>query len=552
MAVAITLKFITTVALYIQLLTLVYLYSANRARFFRYLVWAWSLFVLSKGAYIIQHFFPQAEAVIPLLNAAGSAGDLLILAAALAYRKDYRLRSSHIALGVGYAVLSALLSAPTEIGLEMPLLRRFVGGAALITAGLTFWPWRAMGASPRGCRFLSISLALWGMGRMATGFVDVPSDSMAFVICSTALALFYFLSVLAVILLDMNRARGDVASLKEFNERLVDGLGEGLQLVDGEFTIHHANRWISEQFGPVVGRRCFEVLTVNHQQCPGCPLARRDAMQAPARLDITGANNRRFLLTCSPVRQADGQIFLLELVGDITEQERLRQRLSEVEQLAAVGELAAGVAHEIRNPLAAILNAATLLEEEETLTAEERTSILAAVKTEARRLNTTLSDFLLFARPREPSRQNGDIGKVVEHVSALLHEERSRRGGLQVDLRIEPTIPTFAFDADQLTQVLWNIARNGLEAMQGHGRLSLKVGRRNGEVLITISDTGPGIPPEERRHIFQPFVSKKPGGTGLGLAIAQRIVTAHGGRIDLESAPDHGSRFIISLPLVEA
>ena len=219
---------------------------------------------------------------------------------------------------------------------------------------------------------------------------------------------------------------------------------------------------------------------------------------------------------------------------------------------AAVGELAAGVAHEIRNPLAAILNAATLLEEEETLTAEERTSILAAVKTEARRLNTTLSDFLLFARPREPSRQNGDIGKVVEHVSALLHEERSRRGGLQVDLRIEPTIPTFAFDADQLTQVLWNIARNGLEAMQGHGRLSLNVGRRNGEVLITISDTGPGIPPEERRHIFQPFVSKKPGGTGLGLAIAQRIVTAHGGRIDLESAPDHGSRFIISLPLVEA
>lgn len=123
---------------------------------------------------------------------------------------------------------------------------------------------------------------------------------------------------------------------------------------------------------------------------------------------------------------------------------------------------------------------------------------------------------------------------------------------MQVDLRVEPMIPTFAFDANQLTQVLWNIARNGLEAMQGHGRLSLNVGRHNGEVLITIADTGPGIPAEERRHIFQPFVSKKPGGTGLGLAIAQRIVTAHGGRIDLESAPDHGSRFIISLPLVEA
>jgi hypothetical protein len=194
--------------------------------------------------------------LIPLLNAAGSAGDLLIPAAALAYRQDYRIRSSHVLLGVAYAILSSLLSDATEIGLEMPMVRRFGGGAALVTAGLTFWPWRSMGDSPRGCRFLSISLALWGLGRMATGVVDIPSDSVTFVICSTALTLFYFLSVLAIVILVLDRARGEVASLKEFNERLVDGLGEGLQLVDGEFTIRHANRWMSEQVGPVMGRRC--------------------------------------------------------------------------------------------------------------------------------------------------------------------------------------------------------------------------------------------------------------------------------------------------------
>jgi signal transduction histidine kinase len=331
----------------------------------------------------------------------------------------------------------------------------------------------------------------------------------------------------------------------------VDGLGEGLELVDAEFTIHHANRWMSQQFGPVVGRRCYEVLTANNQPCHGCPLAQRDVMGAPARLEITGPDERRFLLTCSPVRQADGQIFLLELVNDITEQERLRQRLGEVERLAAVGELAAGLAHEIRNPLAAILNAATLLEGEETLTGDERASILGAVKTEARRLNTTLSDFLLFARPREPTRQRGDIGKVIEHVSALLQDERNGRGGMQVNVQVDPTVPQFAFDADQLTQVLWNIARNGVEAMQGRGHLTLGVGRRNGEVLISVADTGSGIAPEEQRRIFQPFISKKPGGTGLGLAIAQRIVTAHGGRIDVESVPEQGSRFTIFLPLVE-
>ncbi|HSF29656.1 MAG TPA: ATP-binding protein [Candidatus Tectomicrobia bacterium] len=551
MAVAITLKFITTVALYLQLLTLVYLYSGNRARFFRYLVWAWGLFVVSKGSYIIQHFFPAAEGVIPLLNAAGSAGDLLILAAGLAFRWDYRIRWYQAALGVAYVVLSSLLSAPSGSGIEMPLSRRVIGGSVLIAAGVAFWPWRSTAVSPRGCRFLSISFALWGLSRMATGFVDVPPDSMTYVVLNSALALFYFLSVFAIIILVLDRARGEVASLKEFNERLVDGLGEGLELVDGEFTIRHANRWMAEQFGPVVGRHCYEVLTADKRQCPGCPLARREVMDTPARLEITGPSDRRFLLTCSPVRQADGQVFLLELVSDVTEQERLRQRLSEVERLAAVGELAAGLAHEIRNPLAAILNGATLLEEEETLTAEERASILAAVKTEARRLNTTLSDFLLFARPRQPMRQMGDIGKVVEHVSALLQEERNGRAGVQVDVRVDPTIPQFAFDADQLTQVLWNIARNGVEAMQGRGHLTLNVGRHNGQVLISVADTGPGISPDEQRRIFQPFISKKPGGTGLGLAIAQRIVTAHGGRIDVESAPEHGSRFTIRLPVVE-
>jgi signal transduction histidine kinase len=122
---------------------------------------------------------------------------------------------------------------------------------------------------------------------------------------------------------------------------------------------------------------------------------------------------------------------------------------------------------------------------------------------------------------------------------------------MQVDVRVDPGVPQFSFDTDQLTQVLWNIARNGVEAMQGRGHLSLNVGRRNSEVLINVADTGPGIAPNEQRRIFQPFISKKPSGTGLGLAIAQRIVTAHGGRIELESVPGQGSCFTICLPLVE-
>src|SRR5919198_4760542 len=489
MPTAMTLKFVTTVALYAQLLILVYLYSSHRFCFSRYLVWAWGFFVAAKPAYVVQHFSPPVQGGVQLLSAVGSAGDLLILAAGLSYRMGYRIRWYHAALGAAYAVVSAIGSVPTEIGIEMSLTRRLVGGGALIAAGLAFWPRPSLGTSHRGERFLATSLTLWGLTRMATAFVHVVSTGDAFVLTIVPY-FFYSLSVVAIIILVLDRARGEVTSLKEFSERLVDGLGEGLELVDGEFTIRHGNRWMAQQFGPVVGRRCYEVLTANRQQCPGCPLARRSEMDGPMRLEVTGPENRRFRLTCSPVRQPDGQIFLLELVDDITEQERLRARLTEAERMAAVGGLAAGLAHEIRNPLAAIVNAATLLEDEETLTAEERTSILQAVKTEARRLNNTLSDFLLFARPRELQRRLGDVREVVEHVASLLQEERTRPGGVQVDVQVDPALPRFAFDPDQLTQVLWNIALNGLEAMDGHGRLALNVGRHNGEVRITIEDTG--------------------------------------------------------------
>ncbi len=166
------------------------------------------------------------------------------------------------------------------------------------------------------------------------------------------------------------------------------------------------------------------------------------------------------------MRQPDGQVFMLELVSDITERERLYARLSEAERLAATGELAAGVAHEIRNPLAAIVNATTLLSEEESLTREERATTLGAIRKEARRLNQILSDFLVFARPREPKRLVGDIREVVDHVAALIREDPSRAQRAEVEVRVDAAVPSFAFDADQMTQVVWNIALNGIEALE--------------------------------------------------------------------------------------
>ena len=117
---------------------------------------------------------------------------------------------------------------------------------------------------------------------------------------------------------------------------------------------------------------------------------------------------------------------------------------------------------------------------------------------------------------------------------------------------MDPAVPRFAFDRDQVTQVLWNVALNGVEAMNGRGRLSLEVARQNGDVALAISDTGPGIPPERLPRVFEPFYSGKPNGSGLGLTIAERIVAAHGGRIEIDSEPGRGTRVTMLFPLEAA
>jgi signal transduction histidine kinase len=110
-------------------------------------------------------------------------------------------------------------------------------------------------------------------------------------------------------------------------------------------------------------------------------------------------------------------------------------------------------------------------------------------------------------------------------------------------------VPPFAFDPDQLTQVLWNVSLNAIEAMKGQGRLRIHARREGDEVVVEVADTGPGIPPDDLRRIFEPFYSKRSGGTGLGLPIARRIVVAHGGRIDVESVVGTGTQILIRLPV---
>jgi signal transduction histidine kinase len=548
MPASLMLTFTATLAFAIQFLIFVYVYASHRLRFFHYLMWAWGFFTLSKGLKLAEVVLPEGTDLHPLMSAAGLAAQLCVLAGALAYRWDYRLRRQHALVAALLILAVAMLGDLESLRVSSDVILGVMLGGAQVAAGLIFWTRRSTGVSCRGVGLLAASFVGWGLHRIASRWVTAEPGSAMYFGVHGAFIFFYFVSTFAIIIMVLDRARSEMRSLKDFNERLVDGLREGLELVDGDFTIRFANRWMLHQFGRLPGRRCYEVLTADGQPCPDCPLERRDTLEGPVRLEIAGVGGRRFLLSCSPVRQPDGETLLLELVADVTEQVQMRERLQRAERLAATGELAAGVAHEIRNPLSAIVNATTLLAARDGLNEEEYAGTLNAVRTEARRLNRILSEFLLFARPPAPHRRPADVAEVVGRVAALVGEDPARAASVELEVHIDRTLPRFAFDPDQLTQVLWNVVLNGVEAMDGAGRLRFEVERVDGDVVISVADTGRGIPPEDRARVFDPFYSRKPTGSGLGLTIAQRIVAAHGGRMELESTPGQGTRVTIALP----
>jgi signal transduction histidine kinase len=227
-------------------------------------------------------------------------------------------------------------------------------------------------------------------------------------------------------------------------------------------------------------------------------------------------------------------------------------RLVRSERLASVGECAGSLAHEIRNPLGAVVAAAKMLCAQ-TPQAEtyDRERLAGVIADEARRLNVILSDFLVFARPRPPVRlphsMNGVVADVIESMRL---DELS--AGKSIDARCGWEGAPCEMDRDQITQVLWNLVRNALEATPPGGQVTVATAQRDGSSAVEVADRGPGIPPDRQRCLFEPFQSSKRGGSGLGLAIAHRIVAAHGGAVAVDSRLGEGTRIIVTVPLRSA
>lgn len=256
-----------------------------------------------------------------------------------------------------------------------------------------------------------------------------------------------------------------------------------------------------------------------------------------------------------PEAYASDEIALIleiaEQFSTVIENSKIYDRMRERDRLAALGEMAAGLAHEIRNPLGAIKGAAQCLDPKR-LPGEDG-EFLEVIVDEVNRLNGVVTAFLDYARPLKQNFGPTDLNEVVSRTMRLIQNEIPAAIETQVELMME--LPRVDGDAEQLKQVLINLVQNAIQAIgTGPGRIEIRTMRgdlrgSSDAVEVRVQDSGPGIPPEQQPHIFVPFFTTKEKGTGLGLAICQRIVKSHGGTIGVASRPGEGTAFVLRFPV---
>ena len=223
------------------------------------------------------------------------------------------------------------------------------------------------------------------------------------------------------------------------------------------------------------------------------------------------------------------------------------EQLRRADRLSALGQLSAGLAHEIKNPLASMKGSLEILSKDFPPGSEKR-EFLEIFEKELNRLNRVLAEFLQFARPSRPDRRPSSIEEILESIVVLCAKEADRQG-VAIQIGCDERLPEIELDAAQIQQALLNIVLNGIQSMPSGGRLAICVERSSDALEIWIRDEGEGIPLENRSRIFDPFFTTKDRGTGLGMAIAHNLIQGHGGEIHLVEEGGPGSTFRVVLPL---
>lgn len=346
--------------------------------------------------------------------------------------------------------------------------------------------------------------------------------------------------------------------VKSLMRNILQSIPTGVLTLDARGTVTSLNsaaeRLLGLRASVVVGRPVDDVL----QTAPDLSawvrsaLARERLLQETD-LSLAADEGRRITLRASASElrdesgRSDGLVILLR---DITEVSRLELQLRRADKLAALGTLAAGLAHEVKNPLHAVNLNLHLLEQElsspRPLAAEVK-GYLDILRSELQRLHRIVDNFLRFSKPSIPEVKPLDLNALVERVLSLVAFEAADHS-VTIETRFDPALDSVPADEGQLAQVVLNLVINALQAMPSGGSLGATTQLQDGWAELAVRDTGEGIPQELLPHVFDPYFSTRRGGVGLGLSIAHRIVEGHRGTIDVESHVGKGTVIIVRLP----
>ncbi len=381
-------------------------------------------------------------------------------------------------------------------------------------------------------------------------------DTRNTIITASVLLLIGVAGVVSLLLaLGYRSARSSLSRVKALSDSLVEHMPVGLVAVDPEGRVmvlndtaeklfeHPAADMLGKPAQGLLPEECMEML---RQLAPERPIIEKE-------FDCRVGEGRTVPLEviAAVLKGDDGSLIgRIALLRDLSELQHLRKEVERNQRLAAVGSLAAGVAHEIRNPLSSLKGFATYFRQRYDRVPED-VKVADIMIQEVERLNRVITELLEFSRPMELKRKATDTASLVRNALSTV-EGQARGKEIALQSNLPSGLPAAAVDPDRMTQVLLNLFLNALAAMDKGGVLTVGMGRQDDDTLrISIADTGTGIRKEDLGRVFDPYFTTKPSGTGLGLAIVHRIVEAHGGEIRLESEPGKGTTFTILLPLGE-
>lgn len=512
------------------------------------------------AALIIQYTVGEVLPLDYIYVTAGVTYALTLLYIAMSY--VLRSRSVNLMIQIaGDLVIETLLVYFTG-GLDSPF--SFLYLVSIITASMLLYRRGGMLAASGAVILYGVLVDLMYYGILPVPYPPVDwTAARLYINMAANFAGFYATALLTSYLseqlqrtsreLDANRQ--NLAELRALNQNVVESIPSGLITLTSFGTASFVNPAAAALLAmeplAILGRHVTELGFFTNDDWNDARqelVAGRVVRREIDNMEIAGEPHS-FGFAVSPLSTLDGAAAGYTLIfQDLTEMKKLEAELRLKDRMAAVGELSAGIAHEIRNPLAAIAGSVQVLKGSSSLSPQEQ-RLMSIVLKESERLNKSISEFLRFVRPQERRAVAFDVAASISETLDLLQNSSELHERHEIRREIDP--PTFQLvgDADQIRQVFWNLARNAVQAMPNGGVLTVRTRIDDGAYHIVFTDNGRGMSRADLQRLFQPFRTNFPSGTGLGMAISYRIVQAHGGKIEVSSVEGAGSSITVTLPL---